>query len=214
MANRWGKGKTVADFIFLCSKIPMEVDWSYEIKRHFSRLLVQDGRVEGHALISSCKSIKIATSYWTTINRRMLEPIKKRYPMSKDKEELRDGRRGAIMMTSNPIPIGWTTHKLENNNTKEVLPLLWRFRTPRQASQPGYLTETRNPRESCPWRPAGCDYRTSTGLGETMTPILDGTNKILHAPRPRGKQWWPHRRLNQNNLMKWTQATFQKKNSE
>ena len=70
MANRWGKGKTVADFIFLCSKIPMEVDWSYEIKRHFSRLLVQDGRVEGHALISSCKSIKIATSYWTTIYRR------------------------------------------------------------------------------------------------------------------------------------------------
>ena len=25
------------------------------------------------------------------------------------------------MMKSNPIPSGWMTHKLENNNTKEVL---------------------------------------------------------------------------------------------
>ena len=54
----------------------------------------------------------------------MLEPIIKRYPMSKDKEELQDGRRGAITMTSNPIPIRWANHKLENNNTNEVLPLL------------------------------------------------------------------------------------------
>ena len=36
------------------------------------------------------------------------------------------------MIKSNPIPPGWVTHKLENNNTKEILPLLW---TPSQASQ-------------------------------------------------------------------------------
>ena len=121
------------------------------------------------ALICSCKSTKITTSYWTTINRRMLEPIKKRYSMSKDKEELWDGRRGAITMTSNPIPIGWATHKLENNNTKEVLPLLWRFWTPRQASQPGNPAKglgiqqkdwesskrTRNPQGIWLWKPVG-----------------------------------------------------------
>ena len=37
------------------------------------------------------------------------------------------GRRGAIMIKSNLISTGWATHKLENNNTKEVLALLWRF---------------------------------------------------------------------------------------
>ena len=52
-----------------------------------------------------------------------------------------------------------------------------------------------------PWRPVGFDYRTSTGLGETETPVLESTNKILCIPRPREKQKWPHRRLNQNYLL-------------
>ena len=43
--------------------------------------------VQGRAPISSCENTKIATSGCTTINRLMLEPTKKRYPMSKDKEE-------------------------------------------------------------------------------------------------------------------------------
>ena len=42
------------------------------------------GRVEGRALIF-CENTKITTSYWTTTNRRMLEPTKKKTPMSKDK---------------------------------------------------------------------------------------------------------------------------------
>ena len=33
MANRWGKMKTVADFIFLGSKITADGDCSHEIKR-------------------------------------------------------------------------------------------------------------------------------------------------------------------------------------
>ena len=52
-------------------------------------------------------------------------PPKKDAPCSKTKEKLpQDHRRGATTIKSNPIPTGWTTHKLENNNTKEVLPLL------------------------------------------------------------------------------------------
>ena len=43
------------------------------------------------------------------------------------------------MIKSHPIPAGWVTHKLENNNTKAVLPLLWRFWVPCQGSQPGDL---------------------------------------------------------------------------
>ena len=36
-------------------------------------------------------------------------------------------RRGTIMIKSNPIPVRWVTHNLENNYTTEVLPLLCRF---------------------------------------------------------------------------------------
>ena len=28
------------------------------------------------------------------------------------------------MIKSSPIPAGWATHKLENNNTKKILPLV------------------------------------------------------------------------------------------
>ena len=51
--------------------------------------LVQDGGVEGHALIFSWDSTKISTSFWETIDRKTLEPIKKkkelRNPTSKNK---------------------------------------------------------------------------------------------------------------------------------
>ena len=51
----------------------------------------------------------------------MLESTKERYSTPKDKEEMAgDGRRGTITIKSNPIPTGWVTHKLENNNTKKI----------------------------------------------------------------------------------------------
>ena len=46
-----------------------------------------DGRVAGWMLIFSCENTKIATSSWATINRRILDPTKKRYPVSKGKGE-------------------------------------------------------------------------------------------------------------------------------
>ena len=53
------------------------------------------------------------------------------------------------MIKSNPKRTGSVTPKLENNNTKEVLLLLCRFRTPHQASQPVDLTKGLGiPRES------------------------------------------------------------------
>ena len=88
------------------------------------------------------------------------------------------------------------------NNTEEVFPLLWRFWTPCQNSQPGNTTKgLGSPQGIWPWRPVRFDYRTSTGLREMETPVLKGTNKILRAPRPRGKEQWLHRRLNQNYML-------------
>ena len=102
------------------------------------------------------------------------------------------------MTTSHPMPAEWVTPKLENNSTKEVLALLWRFRTQSQATQPGVPTERQG---IWPWRPGGFDCKTSTGLGETGTPVLAGTHKTLHAPRLRGKGQRLHRRLSQNCLL-------------
>ena len=139
----------------------------------------------------------------------MLEPTKKKQktknkntPLSKTKKKLqRDGRRGTIMVKSNPIPSRWVPHKLENNNIKEVPPLLWSFGTPHQASQPGDPTKGLEiPRES--------DLEGQWDLlqdlhrpGGTETPGSENTNKILHAPRLRVKKQWLHRKLSQNFLL-------------
>ena len=48
---------------------------------------------------------------------------------------------------------------------------------------------------------AGFDCSTLTGLGETETPLLEGTHKVVCASGPRGKEQWPHRRLNQTYLL-------------
>ena len=47
------------------------------------------------------------------------------------------------------------------------------------------------------------DYRTSTGLRVTETPVLEGTNKILCTVRPRGRLNKPLRRPNQNYQLVW-----------
>ena len=74
------KAEKVTDFIFLGSKSTVYSDCSHDIKRLMLLgreaminldsilkkqrpwLLVQDGQVEGRALISSCESTKIPTS--------------------------------------------------------------------------------------------------------------------------------------------------------
>ena len=102
--------------------------------------LVQDGRTEGCALTSSCKSTGITTNCWTVIDRKTLELTKKDTPHPKTKERPQwDGRTGATTIKANPITSGWGTHKLENTNTTEVHPLEWRFWGPRQTSKPGGL---------------------------------------------------------------------------
>ena len=61
----------------------------------------------------------------------------------------------------------------------------------------GYGNGRRNSQRIRLWRLAGFDCRTLTGLGETETPHLEGTHKVVCASGPMGKEQWPHRRLNQ-----------------
>ena len=127
---------------------------------------------------------------------------KKVYLIFKDKKPQQDARKGVNTIKWDLISAGWVTHKLENNNTK-VLQWLWRFWASCQASQPwGSRKGTGNPQGTWLWSPAGSDYRTSTGLGETETPLLKGINKILCVPRHRGKEQLFHRKLNQTYLLR------------
>ena len=79
--------------------------------------MVQDGRVEDPAFTSSFDSTKITTSCSTTIEKRTLEPIKKRQPTSKGKGE-------ATIKTVGGAQAEWATHRLENNSINEAVPLL------------------------------------------------------------------------------------------
>ena len=123
-------------------------------------------------------------------------PAKKDIPHPKTNTKPQpDDRKGAIMIKSNPMPAGWMTHKLENNKAKELIPHLWRSWIPCQASQPGDLTKGLNLKASKIWLQ---DFHRRGGNRDSS---LGGRNKILHAPIPRGKEQWPHRRLNQSYLL-------------
>lgn len=64
-----------------------------------------------------------------------------------------------------------------------------------------YDRRTGNPQGIWSWKPVGFDYRTFVGLGETETLAMEGTNKNLHAPKTRGKEQPPHRKLKHNYLL-------------
>ena len=154
-------------------------------------------------LTPSCKSTGITTNCWTIIDRKTLELTKKDTWLPKTKEKPQwDGRRGAITIKSIPITAGWVTHKLENTYITEFHPLEWRFWASHQASQPGGSGNgRRNSQRIRLWSLVGFDCRTSTGLGETETPLWEGTHKVMCASGPREKEQWPHRRLNQTYLL-------------
>ena len=158
---------------------------------------VQDDRVEGPALIFSCQSTKIATSYWTTISRKTLEPTNNDTPCPRTKEKpQQNGRRGTITIKSNPV--GSVTYKLENNNAKEVLTQLWKVLGPTWGTPARWSGQgTGNLQGIWFWRPVAFDYRISTRLGKPETLLSEGTNKTLCTQGPRGKEHWPHRRLSQ-----------------
>ena len=155
-----------------------------------------------HTIISSFRAPKLQLAIEQPSTGRHWNPPKKDTPHPRTKEKpQQNSRRGTITIISNPIPSEWETHNLENIDIKEVLALLWRFSAPHQAPQPGDAAKGLGmPRES--------DFEGQwdliIGLPQDwgkQTPALEGTNKILHTPRPRGKEQWPHRRRNQSYLL-------------
>ena len=89
--------------------------------------MVQDGGVEGHALISPARAAKSqpAVEKLSTGRQWDLHTHTKRYHTFETKEKpQQNSRRGTIMIKSNPLLDRWVTHKLKNRETKEVMLLL------------------------------------------------------------------------------------------
>ena len=114
-------------------------------------------------------------------------------PCSKTKEKPQwHGRRGAIMIKSNPTSSRCTTHKLENNSTKEPAKVLGpKTDIPTWGSGKGIG----NPQGIWLWRTEAFDYSTLKGLGETET--LGGHKKNPMFTRTQGKGVVTHKRLSQ-----------------
>ena len=162
------------------------------------RRLVQDGRVEEHALTPSCKSTGITINCWTIIDRNTLKLTKKDTPHPKTKEKPQwDGRRSTITIKSNPITAGWVTHKLENTYTTEVHPLEWMFWASRQASNLGVRQWEEEFLENQTLKTSGLSLQVFDRNGGNRDSTLGGHTQSSVRIGTQGKEQWPHRRLNQ-----------------
>ena len=165
--------------------------------------MLQDGGIERCACISFSKSTKITASCLTTSGQRMLEPTKADTQCPKTKKPQQDGRRGEITIESNLIPTRCVTHKLEKKYYPSSSPTIVKVHSPTSGfSARKSDKEKGKPQGIWPWSWVGFDCRTSIGLGETETPLLESTSKALSAPWPGewGEQC-PHRRLNRPYLL-------------
>ena len=128
---------------------------------------------------------------------------KKDTPPPKTKKLHWDSRRDTVTIKSNPIPTGRVTHRLENNDIKAVLTLLWRFWTPLQASQPGDPTKGLGiPRESGleGWWDLVIAFRRTEGNRYSSL----GRHRQSCAPtKTQRRGAVTHRRRNQKYLLVW-----------
>ena len=150
-------------------------------------LVFQDGGVEGHVLLSSWDCTKTATSCWTTIDRRILELTKNRYLLSKDKAETATRQENQNMGKWNPIPARSGNHKLEKNNSKDVLPLVWRFRAPHQASRSGNLAQGLESPGNLSLTTSGIWLQAFQCPGENRDATFGGHRQSCACPKAQGK---------------------------
>ena len=108
---------------------------------------------------------------------------------------------GGALLWCNQIP-----YLLSGRSTKWKRIILQSFSHRSESSEPhvrlpswGPDIGRRSPQSIWFWRPAGLECRSSTGLGETKTPYLEGAHKVSCALGPTAKQWL-HRSLGQTYL--------------
>ena len=122
---------------------------------------------------------------WTTINKKDSDLPKKIFYTQRQRRS-HNKMVGGVLSWYNEIPYppgGWPTnwkiiisqrfsHRSESWEPYVRLPSL------------GYGIRRRSPQSIWLWRPVGLECRSSTGLGETETPLLEGTHKVSRAQGP------------------------------
>ena len=163
---------------------------------------MQDSRVEGHELTSSYENTKITTNWWTTIDRKMLEPTNKDIlcPKTKKKPQ-QDGRRSTTAIKANPIPAGWVTHKLENNYIAEVLPQEWKFWPQVMLPSLAVWQWDEEPPENLALKASGILLQEFHSTRGNRNSTLGGHTQGLVHTTAQDKKQWPHNILGQSNLL-------------
>ena len=150
--------------------------------------LVEDGRVEGRVLTPSCESTRITTNCWTVIDRETLEHNKKDTPHPKQTRSHDETVGGAqshkIKSHNHWVGDSQTGEQLYHRSPPTGVKVLSRMSGfPTWGSSNG----RRDSQRIRLWSQAGFDCRTSTGLGETETPHVEGTHKVVCTSGPGGR---------------------------
>ena len=170
---------------------------------------IQDGGAEQCALISSCKSMKITASCWTTIDRRTVKPSKKDTLSPKTKKKPhQDGIVTQSWWSQVPYPPGgwltnWTPIMPKTNGHMKRYSSLLIIRKMLivvkccEGSEP-YIRLPRLGIQQMDWESSGNltlkasgiwlqDFHRTRGNRDSTL----GRHKILCAPRPKVKEQWP-----------------------
>ena len=137
-------------------------------------------------LLTKTPKSKLTTEQ--TLTKKNAWTYQKRYPTSEDKEEAtrqeeghnRDKIKSHPCWVGNPQTGKQLYHSSSPTGVKVLSPTsgfpAWESGNGRRSPQRIWL-----------WRPSGFGCRSSTGLRETETPLLEGAHKVTWAPGPRGK---------------------------
>ena len=164
--------------------------------------MVQNGGVEGRALIPSYESTGITTNCWTIIDRKTLELTRKDTPYPNTKEKLQwDGRRSTITIKLNPLIAGWVTHKLEKIILQESTQ--WSEDSEPHIRLPnlGVWQQEEEFPENQTLKASGIWLQDFNRTGGNRDSTLEGHTQSSLSIRTQGKEQWPHRRLNQIYLL-------------
>ena len=162
-------------------KCPTTNEWEIPSSRQQTR------RMRAHPLLM--KTPKSQLTAKQPLTKKTLEPTKKDtlHPKTKKKPQ-QDGRRGAIVIKSNPVPARWANHKLEDNYTTEVIPQEWKFWAPIRFTSLGVWQQDEESLKNLALKGSGVwsqDFHRTGGDGNST---LGGCTQSLMCTRTQRKK--------------------------
>ena len=149
---------------------------------------LEDNGVEGLELTSFCKNTKITTNWWTNIDKKDWNLPNKIVYIQRQKRSHNEMVGGALSWyNQSPCllggwPTNWKIIIMQSFSHSRVL-------SPKPGSPAwGSRIRGRSSQSIWLWRPVGLECRSSTGLEEIETLLLEGAHKVSHALELRAKQ--------------------------